>query len=112
MVKGVQWALNTVFCERYGSTPYHVRFGRAPRTALPSLASLTGHHWQVDVLDNKALRKKVQSVVEVQSQLHKEVLNNLSNFAFGEYVLVARVRCRGSTPNFLMTSTGPWCVVV
>ena len=48
---------------------------RTPRTALPTLASSSGQDWQVDVLDDKALRKKVQSMVEVQSQLHKEVLD-------------------------------------
>ena len=82
----------------------------------------------MDVLNDKALREKVQSVVEVQSQLHNEVLDkvqatrgkqrvaarrgNLPNFAVGEYVLVARVRRSGSTPKLLMTWTGPWCVVV
>ena len=66
----VQWALNTAFRERYGSTPYYVMFGRAPRTALSTLASSTGQDWQVDVRDDKALRKTVQSVVEVRSQPH------------------------------------------
>ena len=62
----------------------------------------------MDVLDEKALRKKMQSAVEVQSQLHKEVWDKvqanrgkqvsaasrgiLPNFAVGDYVLVARVR--------------------
>ena len=35
--------------------------------------SLTGEDWQMDVLDEKALRAKVQSVVAAQSQLHEEV---------------------------------------
>ena len=75
----------------------------------------------MDVLDGKVLRK-VQSVVEVQSQLRTEVLDkvqanhgkqraaasrgNLPNFSVGEYVLVARVRCIGSKPKLLMTWTG------
>ena len=125
----VQWALNTAFRKRYGPTPFHVMFGRAPRTALSTLASLTGQDWQVDMLDNKTLRKKVQSLVEAQSE--KEVLDkvqanrdkqregasrgNMPNFAIGEYVLVDLVarlwRC-GSTPKLLMTWTGPWRVVV
>ena len=32
-VVAVQWALNTAFRPRYGSTPYHVMFGRAPKTS-------------------------------------------------------------------------------
>ena len=124
----VQWALNTAFRERYGSTPDNVMFSRAPRTALSKLTYSTGQDWQVDVLDDKVLRKKVQSVVEVQSELHIEVLDkvqanhgkqraaasrgNLSNVAVGEYVLLARVRRSGWTPKLLMTSTEPWCVVV
>ena len=79
-------------------------FGRTPRTALSTLSSSTGQDWQVDVLDEKALRKKMQSAVEVQSQLHKEVWDKvqanrgkqvsaasrgiLPNFAVGDYVLV------------------------
>ena len=66
-------------------------------------------------------------MVEVQSQLHKEVLDkvqvnrgkqrtaasrgNLPNFV-GEYVLVAWVRRSGSTAKLLMAWTGPWRVVV
>ena len=124
----VQWALNTAFRERYGSTPDNVMFSRAPRTALSKLAYSTGQDWQVDVLDDKVLRKKVQSVVEVQSELHIEVLDKvqanhgkqraaasreyLPNVAVGEYVLVTRVRRSGWTPKFLMTQTKPWRLVV
>ena len=73
----VQWALNTAFRERCGSTPYHVMFGRAPRIWLSALASSTGHDWQVDVPGEKALQAKVQSVVAARSQLQKEVLNKV-----------------------------------
>ena len=125
LVPAVLWALNAALRERYGSTSYHVMFGRAPRTAL---FTLTGQEWQVHVMNDKALRKKVQSVVEVQSQLHKEVLDkvhatrgkqraaasrgDMTNFAVGESVLVARVRRSSSTPKLLMTWTGPWRAVV
>ena len=82
----------------------------------------------VDVLDEKALRAKVQSVVAAKSQLHKEVLDkvqahrgkqrvaasrgSLPIFFAGDYVLVARVRRSGSTPKLLMTWTGPWRVLI
>ena len=33
VLPAVQWALNTAFRPRYGSTPYHVMFGRAPKTS-------------------------------------------------------------------------------
>ena len=78
LVTGVQRALNTAFRERYSSTSHHVTFGRTARTALSTLASSTGKDWQVDVLDDKALRKKVQGVVKVPSQLRKDVLDKLS----------------------------------
>ena len=103
-------------------------FGGAPRVALSTLASSTGQDWKVDVLDEKALRAKVQSVVAAQSQLRKEVLDevranrgkqrvaasrgSLPNFCVGDYVSVARVRRSGSTPKLLMTWTGPWRVLV
>ena len=128
LVPAVQWALNTAYRERYGSTPYHVMFGRAPRIVFLTLASSTESEWQVDVLDGQALRRQVRGVVEAQANLHKEVLEKvqanrgrqraaatkgtLPNFAVGDYVLVARVRRSGSTPKLLMTWTGPWRVVV
>ena len=34
VLPAMQWALNTAFRPRYGSTPYHVMFGRAPRTSF------------------------------------------------------------------------------
>ena len=76
------------------------------------------------MLDDKALRKKVQSVAEVKSQLHKVLdkvqanrgkrpqVGYLPKFAVGEYLLAAGVRRSGSTPKLLMTWTGPWRVVV
>ena len=64
----------------------------------------------------------------MQSQLHNKVFDkvqanrgkqraaasrgNLPIFAVGQYVLVARVRRSGSTPQLLLTWTGPWRVVV
>ena len=64
----------------------------------------------MDVLDDKALRKKVQANRSKQRTTASQ--GNLPNFAVGEYVLVARLRRSGSTPNFFMTWTGPWGVVV
>ena len=128
LAPAVQWALNTAFGERYGSPPYHAMFGRASRIALSTLASSTGHDWQVDVVDEKALRAKLQSVVTAQSQQHKEVLEkvqanrgkkravtsrgSLPILFVGDYVLVARVRRSGSTPKLLMTRAEPGRVVV
>ena len=113
LVPAVQWALNTAFCERDGSTLYLVIFGRAPRVASSTLASSTGQDWQADVLEEKALRAKVQSVVAAQSQLQKEFFDkmqanrgkqrvaasrgSLPTFFVGDYVLVARARQSGST---------------
>ena len=34
VLPAVQWALNTAFRPRSGSTPYNVMFGRAPRTSF------------------------------------------------------------------------------
>ena len=97
-VPAVQWAFYTAFRERYGSSPYHVMSGRAPRVALSTLASSTGQDWQVDVLDEKALRAKVQSVVAAQSQLHKEVLNKMQANCGKQRVAASR----GSLPNFFV----------
>ena len=79
LVPAVQWALNTAFREMYGSTRYHVIFDRAPRIVFSTLASPTGQDWRVGLLliDEKALRAKVQSVVAAQSQLRKEVLDKV-----------------------------------
>ncbi|CAN0007804.1 unnamed protein product [Ectocarpus fasciculatus] len=81
----------------------------------------------VDVLDAKPLRLNVQHVIEAQRHLHKEVLDtvqtsrsrhrasarvgSLLELVMGDYVLVTRVRRRGSTPKLLMIWTGPWRIV-
>ena len=71
LVPAVQWALFKYCAPRktwlYSVTAYHAIFGRAPRAALSTLMSSTGQDWQVDVLVDKAIRKKVATVVEVQS---------------------------------------------
>ena len=60
----------------------------------------------MNLLDDKDLRKKVQSVVvmdKMQANRGKQRVaasrGSLLNFAVGEYVLVARVRRSGSTPK-------------
>ena len=115
----VQWALNTAYRARFHSTPYHIMMGRAPRTALSTLASSVGSPWRVDVLNEGSLRNKVAQLVVTQEQLHKQVLidvratrarqrqgvgaGTLPNFVLGDYVLVARVRRPDLTPKLLAT---------
>ena len=127
LVPAVQWALNTAYRERYGSTPYHVMFGRAPRTSFSTLASSSGEEWNIDSLDVDQLQQQIQSIVLAQTDLHKQVLKKvesnrarqrsaasrgvLPEFSVGDYVLVARVRRSGVTPKLSSTWTGPWRVV-
>ena len=119
-------ALNTAYRERYGSTPYHVMFGRAPKTFLSTLASSTLGDWQVNLLDTASLRRHVRGVLDAQVALHKEMLTKvqanrdrqrtaaskgaLPNFDVDDDALVGPVRRSGSTPKLLMTWTGPWRV--
>ena len=81
--------------------------------------SVANSPWSNDICE-----RMMQSMVEVQSQLHEEILDkvqanrgkqrvaasrgNLMNVTVGEYVLVARVRRSGSTPKLLMT--WPACI--
>jgi len=128
LVPAVQWALNTAYRARYGSTPYHVMFGRAPQTCFATLASSSRDDaWNVDVLNADALKQHVRLIEEAQTELHKEVLakvesnrakqrnaasrGRLPNFAVGDYVPAARVRKSGLTPKLVATWTGPWRVV-
>ena len=127
VVPKVQWALNTAYRERYVSTPYHVMFGRAPLTSFSTLASSTGEDWKVDVLDKEASRWRLAKVVEAQQRLHKVVeervkknrerqrqaanRGQLMNFALRNYVMGARVRPPGSTPELVSTWTSPWRIV-
>ena len=48
----------------------------------------------MDVLDDKALRKKVQSVVEVQRQVYKEVLDKVQANGVKRRVAANRGICR------------------
>ena len=65
VLPAVQWALNTAHRRRYDSTPYHVMFGRAPRTSFSVLASSSEGGWNCDVLDDKQIKRAVQGVLEL-----------------------------------------------
>ena len=128
VLPAVQWALNTAFRRRYGSTPYHVMFGRAPRTSFSVLASSSAGEWNCDVLDDAQIKRALQSVIELQERFLVQVQERvaaerarrregsssgleLPNFEVGDYVLYARVRRPGVTPKLMATWTGPWRVV-
>ena len=49
VLPAVRWVLNTAFRPRYGSTSYHVMFGRAPRTSFSVLANSSAGEWNCDV---------------------------------------------------------------
>ena len=128
VLPAVQYSLNTAFRRRYSSTPYHVMFGRGPRTSLSVLASSSSGEWKCDVLDDAQIKRALQSVLEVQERFHVQVQERvaaerarhragsssgmqLPNFEVGDYVLYARVRRPGVTPKLMATWTGPWRVV-
>lgn len=48
LLLAMQRALNTAYRERYGSSPYHVVFGRTPKLILSTLAPPTMSEWRVD----------------------------------------------------------------
>ena len=69
----VQWALNTAFRPRYGSTTYHVMFGRAPRTSFSVLTNSSAGEWSCDVLDDDQIKRVFKGVLELQEQFHVQV---------------------------------------
>ncbi|CAM9817241.1 unnamed protein product [Sphacelaria rigidula] len=119
----VQWALNTVYRRRYGSTPYHVMFGRAPRTSFSVLASSPAEEWNCDVLDGGQIELldlqehfhvQVQERVAAERARRREWSSSgleLPNFEVGDCVLYARLRRPGVTPKLMATWTGPWRMV-
>ena len=70
MLPAVQRALNTAFRPRYGSTPYHVMFGRAPRTSFSALANSSAGEWNCDVLDDDQIERALKGVLELLSLIH------------------------------------------
>ncbi|CAM9623378.1 unnamed protein product, partial [Discosporangium mesarthrocarpum] len=106
------------------STPYHVMYGRAPRTAISTLA---GGSWSAVPLEPGKLSKMVQDLMVAHEEMHKAVLEPVErnrarqreaasrgimpNFSLGDFVMVAGIRKRGSTPKLVSTWTGPWRVV-
>ena len=128
VLPAVQWALNTAFRPRYGNTPYHVMFGRAPRTSFSVLANSSAGEWNCDVLDDDHIKRALKGVLELEEQFHVQVQEpvaaelgrrrkelsaglELPNFEVSDYFLYARVRRPGVTPKLMATWTGPWRVV-
>ena len=73
MLPAVQWELNTAFRPRCGSTPFHVMFGRAPRTSFSVLANSSAREWNYDVLDDDQIKRELKGVLELQQQFHVQV---------------------------------------
>ena len=73
MLPAVQWALNTAFRPRYGGTPYHAIFGRAPRTSFSVLANSYVREWICSVLDDDQIKRALKGVLELQEQFHVQV---------------------------------------
>ena len=65
VLPAVQWALNTTFRPRYGSTPCHVMFGRAPRTSFSVLANSSAGEWNCDFLDDDQIKRALKGVLEL-----------------------------------------------
>ncbi|CAN0093861.1 unnamed protein product, partial [Ascophyllum nodosum] len=125
----VQWALNSAYRERMGTTPFQMMTGRPPATAMPVLTGESGDAWTVEELDvsceqmqswvagwmreQEDLRHDVVKRVREQRERVREVSGRgyLLVFEVGDYVLVARVRKPGRVPQLVQTWTGQWRVV-
>ena len=125
----VQWALNSAYRERMGTTPFQMMTGRPPATLMSVLAGKDGDTWTVEELDvscgkmqswvagwvreQEDLRRDVVKRVREQRERVREVSGRgcLPVFEVGDYVLVARVRKPGRVPKLVQTWTGPWRVV-
>ena len=125
----VQWALNSAYRERMGTTPFQMMTGRPPATPMSMLAGKDGDAWTVEELDvsceqmqswvagwvreQEDLRRDVVKRVREQRERVREVSGRgcLPVFEIGDYVLVAWVRKPGRVPKLVQTWTGPWRVV-
>ena len=107
MLPAVQRALNAALRPRYGSTPYHVMFGRAPGTSFSVLANSSAGEWNCDVLHDDQIKRVLKGVLELQAQFHLQVQERvaaececrrkeskvgleLPNFEVGNYVLCSK----------------------
>ena len=77
VLPAVPWVLNTAFRPSYDSTPYHVMFGRAPRTSFSVLANSSAGEWNCDVLDDQ-IKRALKGVLELQEQFHVQVQGTCS----------------------------------
>ena len=109
-VGAVQRALNSVFRERVGTTPFQMMTGRPPPTAMSVLADTAAGEWTIESLDvspgeteervtgwvseQETMQSRVVECVRAQRQRVRKIGNReeLPAFAVGEHVLVARVR--------------------
>ena len=73
VLPAVQWVLNTAFRLRYGSTPYHVMFGPAPRKSFSVLANSSAGEWNCDVLYDDQIQRAFKGLLELQEQFHVQV---------------------------------------
>ena len=96
----------TAFRPRYGSKPYHVVFGRAPRTSFSVLANSSAGEGNCGVLGDDQIKRALKGVLELQEQFHVQVQERvtaererrrkessagleLPNFEVGDYVCMS-----------------------
>ena len=78
VLPAVEWALNTAFRPRYGSTPYHVMFGRATRTSFSVFANSSAGEWNCDLLDDDQIKRALNGVLELHEQFHVQVQEHVA----------------------------------
>ena len=125
----VQWALNSAYRERMGTTPFQIKTGRPPATAMSVLAGEDDDALTVEevdapcektqawvagwVLKQEDLRRDVTKRVREHRECVRELngCEHLWLFLVGDHILGARVRKPGRVPKLVQTWTGPWRLV-
>ena len=115
----MQWALNSAFRDRLGTTPFHMMTGWPPPTVMSVLVGAAAGEWTVVSLDaspgetqkhvigwiseQEAMRSRVVEWVRAQRQWVRELGYGAQppSIAISDYVLVTRVRNLGSAPKLV-----------
>lgn len=101
LVPAAQSCFNTAYRVPHDSSPFHVMYGRAPRSTFSTLPFPSGNQWHFDISDKQELRSMSLSWLLPRRTCANAFMQLSQSLALGSVLLEATARFQCSTELIL-----------